>query len=66
MAVRPDFVFLNDGATCLCMPTTEAATKYLAGYVAPDATWQGEALVVERSGALSLAEHLMANGFRVG
>ena len=59
-----DFIVQNEGSIFLFTPLSAKAAQWIGEHVQPDATWFGDALVVEHRYARDLAEGMKGAGLR--
>ena len=57
-----DFIIQNEGSILLFRPLTDAAREWIEEHLQEDATWFGEALVVQHRYASDLAMGMLAAG----
>jgi hypothetical protein len=65
MRRAPDVLVANAGTVFVFWPLTSRAKQWIEDNVEPDATWYGEALVVEHRFALGLAAGMRDAGLEL-
>jgi hypothetical protein len=65
VSITPYTLVHNEGTVFLFCPLTSKAIEWIDEHVKPDATWFGNALVVQRRSALGLAQGMKDAGLKL-